>query len=101
MNRIVKNDKVKVISGRYKGSVGLVLRVFPKDNRVLIEGVNKIKKSVKKEGQNYVEKEAPIHLSNVALLDAKTDAIIRVGYRREEDKKMRINRKTKVAILKK
>lgn len=98
MNRIIKKDKVKVISGRYKGSVGSVLEVLIKENRVIVEGVNKVRKSVKNGSENYQEKEAPIHISNVALIDAKTEKTIKVGYIIKDGKKIRANRKTKKEI---
>lgn len=95
MNKIVKKDRVVVISGRYKGSVGVVLQIFPKENRVLVEGVNKVKKSKKdSESGNYQEQEAPIHISNVALADAKTDKPIKVGFKMDGGKKVRFNKKT-------
>ncbi|GCE63966.1 50S ribosomal protein L24 [Candidatus Mycoplasma haematohominis] len=100
MRRIIKKDKVKVISGRYKGSVGTVLEVLVKENRVLVEGVNKVRKCIKnsKSSENYQEKEAPIHISNVALIDAKTEKPIKVGYMIKDGKKIRVNRKTKEEI---
>lgn len=101
MQKIVKKDRVVVISGRYKGSIGVVLQVFPRENRILVEGVNMVKKSRKNsESGGHQEQEAPIHISNVALADAKTDKPIKVGFRMVGDKKVRINRKTGEVIEK-
>lgn len=67
---IRKNDTVLVISGEYKGRRGRVLRVYPQDERVLVEGVNMVKRHTRPSARNQqggiVEKEAPIHVSNIA-----------------------------------
>ncbi len=81
--KIKKNDNVIVISGNYKGQTGKVLKVFPKKNRVIIEGVN-IRKRHTKPNQQYpngaiVEKEMPIDASNVMLVDPKTNKPTRIG----------------------
>lgn len=72
---IRKGDKVQVITGSYKGTVGEVLKAFPKENKVIVEGVNVVKKHQKPTQQNpeggIIEKEAKIHVSNVALYDEK------------------------------
>lgn len=73
--RIKKNDKVRVIAGEYKGVEGLVLKAFPKINKVIIEKVNFIKKHQRPTQQNQsggiIEMEAPIHISNVQLICPK------------------------------
>lgn len=92
-----------VISGQYKGSVGIVLKVLTKENRIIVEGVNKVMKRIKanENGENYVEKESPIHISNVALVDPKTEKPVKVGFVFDKDKiKIRVNRKTKDHISK-
>ncbi len=81
--KIKKNDNVIVIAGNYKGQTGKVLKVFPKKNRVIIEGVN-IRKRHTKPNQQYpngaiVEKEMPIDASNVMLVDPKTNKPTRIG----------------------
>lgn len=87
--KIKKGDQVKVITGSNKGTVAEVLAVFPKDDKVLVEGVNMIKKSLKPTQANpdggIIEKEAPIHVSNVMAYDAKAKSASRVGY--DVDKK--------------
>ena len=82
--RIRKNDTVIVISGKDKGKRGRVIEVLPKDARVRIEGVNKIKRHTKPNPQKnvkggIVERENPVHISNVALIDPKSDKPTRVG----------------------
>ena len=81
--KIRKEDSVVVISGNFRGKTGKVLKVFPKENRVIVEGVNIRKRHSKPTQQNpqggIVEKEAPINVSNVMLLDPKTNEPTRLG----------------------
>ena len=81
--KILKNDNVLVISGNYKGKTGKVLKVFPKENRVIVEGVNIRKRHSKPSQANpqggIVEKEAPINVSNVMVVDPKSGEATRVG----------------------
>lgn len=81
--KIKKEDSVVVISGNFRGKTGKVLKVFPKENRVIVEGVNIRKRHSKPTQQNpqggIVEKEAPINVSNVMLLDPKTNEPTRLG----------------------
>jgi large subunit ribosomal protein L24 len=82
--RIRKNDTVQVISGKDKGKRGRVIEVLPKAARVRVEGVNKIKRHTKPNPQKnvkggIVEREDPVHVSNVALVDPKSDKPTRVG----------------------
>ena len=83
--RIRKDDEVIVVSGRDRGKRGKVLRAYPAENRVLVEGVNVVKRHTKPsqlDPQGGIkEKEAPIHVSNVALIDPKTDGATRVGFK--------------------
>jgi large subunit ribosomal protein L24 len=95
---VKKGDKVKVISGKDKGKTGVVLAAFPKKNRVLVEGVNLIKKHAKPSQENpqggIITKEAPIHVSNVMPIDPKTGEPTRVGYKIVDGKKVRIAKKS-------
>ena len=75
--KLKKGDEVQVITGKDKGKRGVISKVSPDTNRVIVEGVNMVKKATKPnpqtgEGGGFTEKEAPIHASNVMLLDAKT-----------------------------
>lgn len=97
MQRIRKNDMVKVISGNYRGKSGRVLKVFPKNDRIIVEGVNFIKRHTRPSQNNpqggIVEKEAPIHVSNVVLIHSNEPT--RVGYKVLKDgKKVRYAKKT-------
>jgi large subunit ribosomal protein L24 len=85
---IKKNDRVMVIAGREKGKIGKVLKVFPEKGRVLVEKINMIKRHAKatKAGQGGImEKEAPLHASNVMIMCAKCGKTVRVGHKQLED----------------
>ena len=81
--KVKKGDTVKVLAGESKGSTGRIVRVMPKMNRVVVEGVNMIKKHQKPSAASpqggIVEIEAPIHISNVSLIDPSTNETTRVG----------------------
>lgn len=83
--KIKKNDNVIVIAGNEKGKTGRVLKVFPKKQRVIVEGVNIVKRHTRPSQKNpqggILKKEAPIHISNVMLIDPKTNERTRVGYK--------------------
>lgn len=86
--KIKKGDRVKVITGGSKGKVGDVLRVLPKENRVVVSGVNMIKRHTKPsraESGGIIQREAAIYVSNVALLDPKSEKPTKVGFRFLED----------------
>ncbi len=93
-----KNDLVRVISGKERGKSGRILRVFRRKNRVLIEKVNFIKRHTRPSGQTrqggIVEKEAPIHISNVMIICEKCNLPIRFGMKILDDgKKVRACKK--------
>lgn len=96
--RIKKGDKVQVITGAYKGTVAEVTSVLLKENKVIVEGVNMVKKHLRPSQMNpeggIIEKEAPIHVSNVMLYDAKAKTASRVGIKIQDDKKVRVFKKT-------
>ncbi len=81
--KIKKNDMVKVIAGNSRGKTGKVLRVYPETERLIVEGVNIVKRHRRPTQQNpqggIVQQEAPIHVSNVMLLDPKSGEPTRVG----------------------
>ena len=95
---VKKGDKVMVISGKDKGKTGVILSAFPKKDRVLVEGVNIVKKHVKPNQLNpqggIVSQEAAIHVSNVMLIDPKTGEPTRVGFKVEDGKKVRVAKKS-------
>ncbi|MFA5485547.1 MAG: 50S ribosomal protein L24 [Bacilli bacterium] len=95
---IKKGDKVIVITGADKGKTGIVQRAYPKLEKVVVEGVN-IKKKHKKPTQSnpegsILEIYAPIHVSNVALIDPKTKKATRVGIKEVKGKKVRYAKKS-------
>ena len=95
--KIKKDDMVVVITGKDKGATGKVLKAMPKENRVIVEGVNvqtKHQKQTRTEKAEIRHVEGPINVSNVALYDAKLKEIIKIGYEVRDGKKVRINRKT-------
>jgi large subunit ribosomal protein L24 len=91
---VKKGDKVKVLSGKDKGKTGVILAAYPKDNRVLVEGVNIVKKHAKPSQVNpqggIMTFEAPIHVSNVLPIDPKSGNPTRVGYKTVDGKKVRV-----------
>ncbi|MAZ04526.1 MAG: 50S ribosomal protein L24 [Sneathiella sp.] len=85
---VKKGDKVVVLAGKDKGRTGEVLNVLRKDRRVLVSGINMVKRHTKQsqtEQGGIVEKEAAIHISNVALQDPKDGKATRVGYKNLDD----------------
>ncbi|RLQ91751.1 50S ribosomal protein L24 [Falsibacillus albus] len=95
---VKKGDKVMVITGKDKGKTGVVLAAFPKKDRVLVEGINIVKKHSKPSQVNpqggIISQEAAIHVSNVMPLDPKTNEPTRVGYKVENGKKVRVAKKS-------
>ncbi len=96
--KIKKGDKVVVITGKDKGKTGEVLRVQRKDERLVVQGVNMVKRHTKPAMGNpggIVEKEGTIHVSNVAHIDPKSDKPTRVGYKElEGGRKVRVARRS-------
>ncbi len=95
--KIKKGDEVIVISGKYKGVKGEVLEARPTESRVVVAGVNRHKwhiKPTQNEAGHIIDREAPIHVSNVALVDPKSKKPTRVGYKMEKGKKVRVARKS-------
>jgi large subunit ribosomal protein L24 len=95
--KIRKGDRVQVLTGRDKGRQGEVIRVMPAEDRALVQGVNLVKRHQKATGignpGGINEKEAPIHLSNLSLIDPKSGKPTRVGFKLLEDgKKVRVAR---------
>jgi large subunit ribosomal protein L24 len=86
--KVKKGDRVVVIAGRDKRSTGEVLQVMPDENRVLVQGVNIVRRHQKQTPQQdggVIPKEAPIHISNIAVVDPSDGSASRVGYRFTED----------------
>ncbi len=89
---IRKGDLVKIIAGDSKGQQGKVLEVITKTNRVLVEGTNMVSKHTKPNAANpnggIIKMEAPLHISNVMLVDSKTGEATRIGRKKNEDGKL-------------
>lgn len=99
--KIIKNDTVLIIAGNYNGKRGRVLKVFPSKNRIIVEGVNFIKRHTKKSTKNptggIIEKEAPINVSNAMVICSKCGQPTRVGRMaiKEDDRVIRVRTCTK------
>ena len=98
--KIRRDDEVVVISGKDRGKTGKVLRVEPRKQRVYVEGLNIVKRHQKPSALNpnaqagVIEREGPIHVSNVALVDPKEKKPTRVGIKREDGKRFRVARRS-------
>jgi len=96
--KIKTGDTVRVIAGDHKGSEGKVLRVLRDKNKAVVEGINVVSKHTKPSATNpqggIVKKEAPIHISNLTLLDPKSKEATKVAYKVEGDKKVRVSKKS-------
>jgi large subunit ribosomal protein L24 len=95
--KLKKGDRVVVLAGRDRGRQGNILRVFPTESRVLVEGINVVQRHTRPSQTNpqggIVNKEAPIHVSNVAYVD-KSGEPTRIGFRVQGDKKVRFAKKS-------
>lgn len=95
---IKKDDTVIVLAGSAKGKSGKVLKVLVKENRAIVEGLNLVSKSTKPSAKNpqggIVKQEAPIHISNLCLIDPKTGKPTRIAIKREGKKVIRIAKKS-------
>jgi large subunit ribosomal protein L24 len=95
--RIKKDDTVKVLTGKEKGKTGRVLKIDRVSGRVIVQGLNMVKKAAKKKSQQdkggIIEIEAPLHISNIAMT-AKGGQVTKIGYKFENGKKIRFARKT-------
>ena len=100
--KIIKGDNVLITSGKDKVKTGKILRAFPKEMKILVEGVNLKKKHVrpKKEGEKgqIVDIPAPVDVSNVKIICPKCGKATRIGYKIEKDQKLRVCRKCESAI---
>jgi len=102
MQKIRRNDEIIVIAGKDKGKRGKVLRVLA-DDRVVVSGVNLIKRHTKPNPMagiqgGIVEKEAPLHVSNVAIFNSETSKADRVGFKVEDGKKIRVFKSTQKPV---
>ncbi|PTM99008.1 50S ribosomal protein L24 [Mycoplana dimorpha] len=101
MQKIRKGDKVVVLTGKDKGRTGEVIQVMPKEDRAVVRGVNMVKRHQRQtqaQEAGIITKEAPIHLSNIAIADPKDGKPTRVGFKIEGDKKVRVAKRSGVSI---
>ena len=92
-----KGDNVLVLSGKDKGKTGSIISVYPKKNRAIVKGVNIVKKHQKPSkqgGGGIVEKELPIHISNLSYISIKDQKKTKISYKLENKKRIRIERRT-------
>jgi large subunit ribosomal protein L24 len=102
--KIRRDDMVRIISGKDRGKTGRVLRVDPRNHRVFVEGANIVKRHMRprtlrdtqraQETGGIVEREGPIHVSNVMLIDPDSGEPTRVGVKREGERRVRVARKS-------
>lgn len=96
--KLKRGDLVQVIAGNEKGKRGRVLRVLPGGRRVVVQGVNLRHKHIRRSREHpqggRIQKEAPVAISNVLIVDAQLDRPVRIGYRTEGDRKVRISRRS-------
>lgn len=100
---VKKDDTVIVISGKDKGKKGRIIASYPRENRVLVEGVNIVKKHARPSQANpqggIIEQEAPIHASNVMHVDPKSGNVTRIGYKTlDNGKKVRVAKRSGAVI---
>lgn len=100
--KIHKDDTVQVLAGKDKGKQGKVVRVVSKKDAVIVSGVNMVKKAMKRRSQQdaggIAEIEAPIHISNVGIVCKKCNRPVKIGYKLDGDKKIRVCRKCGEAL---
>ena len=97
MQKIRKGDKVVVLTGKDKGRSGEVIQVMPKEDKAVVRGVNMVKRhqrQTQSQEAGIINKEAPIHLSNIAIADPKDGKPTRVGFKIEGEKKVRVAKRS-------
>jgi large subunit ribosomal protein L24 len=101
MQKIRKGDKVVILTGKDKGRSGQVLQVMPKEDRAVVQGINMVKRHQRQSASQeagIINKEASIHLSNLAIADPKDGKPTRVGFKIDGDKKVRVAKRSGVSI---
>ena len=93
--KLKKGDEVIVLTGKDKGKKGKIIKVIPKANKAIVSDINKVKKNQKPDNNQpggIIEKEMPIHISNLSFFDAVAKKSIKIGFKNINDKKVRINK---------
>ena len=95
--KLKKGDEVVVTTGKDKGKTGKIVKILPSKNKAIVSEINKVKKNQKPDNNQpggIIEKEMPIHISNISFYDSNNKKAVRVGYKLNKVKKVRINRST-------
>ncbi len=95
--RLKKGDEVIVLAGKDKGKTGKILKMLTKKMKVIVSDINKVKKNQKPDNNQpggIIDKEMPLHISNVSFYDSELKKGIKIGYKIEDNKKIRINKMT-------
>ena len=93
--KLKKGDDVLVLTGKDKGKTGKIIKMLPKDEKAIVSEINRVKKNQKPDNNQpggIVDKEMPIHISNLSLFDAKSKKPIKIGYKINNSKKVRVNK---------
>tara|TARA_A100001011_G_scaffold314867_1_gene333175 strand:- start:94 stop:408 length:315 start_codon:yes stop_codon:yes gene_type:complete len=93
--KLKKGDEVIVLAGKDKGKKGKILKVIPKKNRAIVSDINKVKKNQKPDNNQaggIIEKEMPIHISNLSFFDSSANKGVKIGYKFLDKKKVRLNK---------
>ncbi len=95
--KLKKGDEVIVLAGKDKGKKGKIIKMIPKKNKAIVSDINKVKKNQKPDNNQaggIIEKEMPIHLSNLSFFDPTSNKGVRIGYKFTNNKKLRFNKST-------
>ena len=95
--KLKKGDDVIVLSGKDKGKKGKIVRMLPKIDKAIVSDINKVKKNQKPDNNQpggIIEKDMPIHISNLSFFDTSADKPVRIGFKISKDKKIRINKES-------
>ena len=95
--KLKKGDDVVVLSGKDKGKKGKIVRMLPKTDKAIVSDINKVKKNQKPDNNQpggIIEKDMPIHISNLSFFDTSSDKPVRIGFKISKDKKIRINKES-------
>ena len=93
--KLKKGDEVIVLTGKDKGKTGKIIKMIPKQNKAIVSDINKVKKNQKPDNNQpggIIEKEMPIHISNLSFFDSVSNKGIKIGFKNINNKKVRINK---------
>tara|TARA_Y100001935_G_C17006394_1_gene360775 strand:+ start:293 stop:607 length:315 start_codon:yes stop_codon:yes gene_type:complete len=95
--KLKKGDEVLVLAGKDKGKIGKILKIIPKQMKAIVSEINKVKKNQKPDNNQpggIIEKEMPLHISNLSFYDSSIKKGVKIGYKINDNKKIRINKST-------